>query len=102
MFTFKAFAEVAPAVFERVTPDPHTYSEPEEFTIMSYSGSGDVTADVTAVDVVIPPGEPGSSTSGCEAADFADFPEDNVALLQRGTCTFGEKARTRKPPAPPR
>src|SRR5688572_30602586 len=37
---------------------------------------------------------PGSntSTSGCEAADFAGFPAGNIALLQRGTCTFEIKA----------
>ncbi len=28
-----------------------------------------------------------------EAEDFAGFPEGDVALLRRGTCTFGEKAR---------
>ena len=34
----------------------------------------------------------GGSTSGCEAADFAGFPAGNVALIQRGTCTFIDKA----------
>ncbi len=33
-----------------------------------------------------------SSTSGCEAADFAGFTPGNIALLQRGTCTFELKA----------
>jgi Zn-dependent M28 family amino/carboxypeptidase len=60
---------------------------------MGYSGTGDVTAAVTPVDVQLPPGPTAnSSTSGCEAADFAGFPAGNVALLQRGTCTFGVKA----------
>ena len=60
---------------------------------MEYSGSGDVTAAVTAVDVMLPPGsEPSSSNSGCEAADFAGFPQDNIALVQRGTCDFAIKA----------
>ena len=78
--------------FQRVSPDPRTYAEPAEFATMDYSGSGDVTAPITAVDVVLPPGAPGSSTSGCEDADYASFPAGNVALVQRGTCTFGEKA----------
>jgi Zn-dependent M28 family amino/carboxypeptidase len=33
-----------------------------------------------------------TSTSGCEESDFAGFPAGNIALLQRGTCTFELKA----------
>jgi hypothetical protein len=33
-----------------------------------------------------------SSTSGCEASDFAGFQVGKVALTQRGTCTFRQKA----------
>ena len=32
-----------------------------------------------------------SNTSGCEAADFAGFPQGGVALVQRGTCGFNVK-----------
>jgi Zn-dependent M28 family amino/carboxypeptidase len=94
VFTFKAFAELAPAVFERVSPNPHVYTEPAEFSTMDYSGSGDVTATVTPVDLVLPPGaDANTSTSGCEAADFAGFPAGNVALMQRGTCPFATKVQ---------
>ena len=31
-------------------------------------------------------------TSGCEAADFVGFPPGDIALIQRGTCTFATKA----------
>jgi Zn-dependent M28 family amino/carboxypeptidase len=55
------------------------------------SGGGDVTAPITAVDVLIPPSDDISSTSGCEADDFADFPAGNIALIQRGTCFFIDK-----------
>jgi Zn-dependent M28 family amino/carboxypeptidase len=92
-FAFKSFTELVLPVFARAAPDAHTYVEPDEFATMGYSGSGDVTAAVTPVDVQLPPGPAAnSSTSGCEAADFAGFPAGNVALLQRGTCTFGVKA----------
>ena len=47
-------------------------------------------AAVTPVDVNLVP--PRASTSGCEAADFAGFPAGNIALIQRGTCSFGIKA----------
>ena len=66
---------------------------PEGFSTATYSGSGDVTANVTPVDVQLPPSdEANSSTSGCEAEDFEGFPEGDIALVQRGACTFGTKA----------
>ena len=33
-----------------------------------------------------------ASTSGCEVADFADFPAGDIALIQRGSCDFVVKA----------
>ena len=45
------------------------------------------------VDINLTP--PRASSSGCEAADFAGLdwsgPAD-IALVQRGTCNFGDKA----------
>jgi hypothetical protein len=52
----------------------------------------DVTAPVWAADLVLPPGaDPNTSTSGCEAEDYADMPPGAIILVQRGTCTFAEK-----------
>ena len=92
-FEFPFFQETSPAVFERVTPEPRVFTD-EEFATMSYSGSGDVTAKLQAVDVVVPIGDnpPSTSTSGCEPADFAGFTAGNIALMQRGTCDFRVKA----------
>jgi Zn-dependent M28 family amino/carboxypeptidase len=88
-FTFPFFEELSPAVLQQVTPNSATY-ETDTFT---YSGSGDVTAPATFVDVQIPPGPtPSSSTSGCQASDFAGFPAGNIAVVQRGTCNFAVKA----------
>ncbi|MDQ4125362.1 MAG: M20/M25/M40 family metallo-hydrolase [Actinomycetota bacterium] len=89
-FDFLAFTEVEPTVMEQVAPEELAYEEGIDFSIMSYSGSGDVTAAVTPVDVNV--ADPSVITSGCEDTDFAGFPAGNIALLQRGTCTFGEKA----------
>jgi Zn-dependent M28 family amino/carboxypeptidase len=50
---------------------------------------GDVTATAVPVDVHLVGDR--SSTSGCEAADFAGFPAGAIALVQRGTCTITEK-----------
>jgi Zn-dependent M28 family amino/carboxypeptidase len=84
------FEELSSPVLEETSPTPMTYVEGTDFATMSYSGSGDVTADIQAVDLLIPP--TGGSTSGCEADDFVGFGAGNIALMQRGTCTFGEKA----------
>jgi hypothetical protein len=75
---------------QRTSPNPTTYVFGTDFFTMVLSGSGNVTAPLTPVDVTIPP--PGGSTSGCEAADFGGFPAGNIALIQRGTCTFATKA----------
>jgi Zn-dependent M28 family amino/carboxypeptidase len=92
-FLFNSFQELVTPVFERVSPDAVTYVPNEDFITMDYSGSGDVTAPLQAVDLVLPPGPTAStSTSGCEAADFADFVAGNIALIQRGTCDFAVKA----------
>ncbi len=84
--------ELSPSVLQRKTPDPRTYGS-SDFRIFDYSGSGDVTALVQAVDLVLPPGaEPDTSTSGCEGTDFAAFVPGRIALLQRGGCSFAQKA----------
>jgi Zn-dependent M28 family amino/carboxypeptidase len=45
------------------------------------------------VDLVIDPAGPAnSSSSGCEATDFAGFETGSIALVQRGTCGFAVKA----------
>jgi Zn-dependent M28 family amino/carboxypeptidase len=92
-FEFPFFHETAPAVFERTSPSPRAFT-PAELATMSYAGSGDVTAALQAVDVLVPiaGNPPSTSTSGCEPSDFAGFATGNVALLQRGTCTFRQKA----------
>jgi Zn-dependent M28 family amino/carboxypeptidase len=95
-FEFPFFQELAPAQFSRVSPDATTYVNGTDFSIMSFSGSGTVEGAVVPVNVTIPPGEPGSSQSGCQAADFAGFRAGAVALIQRGTCTFGAKVSNAK------
>jgi Zn-dependent M28 family amino/carboxypeptidase len=83
------FTFVPPPTLQQLTPVAATY----ETGTFTGSGSGTVTGNVIPVDVNLIP--PRASTSGCEAADFAglDFsgPSD-IALIQRGTCTFAVKA----------
>jgi Zn-dependent M28 family amino/carboxypeptidase len=89
-FEFPFFVEAAPPVLKT---NARTYLPVTEVKTMEFSASGDVTASVQPVDVTLPPPAAPGSTSGCEPADFAGFTKGNVALLQRGTCPFADKAR---------
>jgi Zn-dependent M28 family amino/carboxypeptidase len=101
VFSFVVFTENTPPTFQKTAPPPTRTYEPDdddnpddvEFATMSYSASGDSEADLTPIDVNLDPTpENRTSTSGCEDADFADFTAGDIALIQRGTCTFYEKA----------
>jgi Peptidase family M28/PA domain len=79
-----------PATLRQLTPVQADY----ETGVFTGSGSGTVEGQVIPVDINLTP--PRASTSGCEASDFAGIdwsgPAD-IALIQRGTCFFGDKAR---------
>jgi Zn-dependent M28 family amino/carboxypeptidase len=84
-FTYDAFFERTPSVLQQTSPTPTTYTNGLDFRIMSYSGSGDVTA---------PLARPTGDERGCSSSDFAGFPSGAIALVLRGTpagqpsCTF--------------
>lgn len=79
-----------PAALRQLTPTQADY----ETGVFTGSGSGTIDAgQVIPVDVNLTP--PRASTSGCEAADFAPYDwsgDADIALIQRGTCFFGDKA----------
>ena len=62
-----------------------------DFGSMVNSASTDTTAPVWAADLVLPSPAANTSTSGCEAADFAGMPAGAIVILQRGTCAFLQK-----------
>jgi Zn-dependent M28 family amino/carboxypeptidase len=90
VFDYPLFIENSDPVLDPTVPDLPAYTPDEDFVTMDYSGSGDVEAPLQTVGgIIIPP--TGGSTSGCSADDFADFQAGNIALIQRGTCTFRQK-----------
>ncbi|HSC29679.1 MAG TPA: M20/M25/M40 family metallo-hydrolase [Vicinamibacterales bacterium] len=89
-FEYLAFSVAGPSALQQIAPNARTYVEGVDFGAITQTDPGDVTAAVTAVDLQLGLGN--TSTSGCEAGDFAGFPTGNIALLQRGTCTFELKA----------
>jgi Zn-dependent M28 family amino/carboxypeptidase len=86
-FELPFFEEVEAARLELRGQAATEFARGEDFVLMEYSGGGEATAFLRPVDA-----RPGASTSGCETEDFAGFPEGNIALLRRGTCTFSRKA----------
>ncbi|WP_067813882.1 M28 family peptidase [Actinomadura kijaniata] len=92
-FPFDYYKQLGNGALEQTAPNKVAYKVDTEYNTMDYSGAGDVTAAVTAVDV---PAEGQAGSSGCEAEDFSGFPKGNIALIQRGTCNLIVKAENAK------
>jgi Zn-dependent M28 family amino/carboxypeptidase len=80
------FLFTPPVTLRQLTPVAATYPS----GAFTGTGFGEVTASVIPVDINLVP--PRASTSGCEDADFGGFTAGSIALVQRGTCSFGIKA----------
>ncbi|MET0687396.1 MAG: PA domain-containing protein, partial [Solirubrobacteraceae bacterium] len=82
-------------VLRRNSPQPRTFVDGTEYLRNNFdSGSpeGTATGTLVPIDLVLNPAGPAnSSSSGCEAADFATMPAGSIALVQRGTCGFNVK-----------
>ena len=95
-FTLSTFREVSTPAFRQVSPRNISFqpNSPEGFITTRFSAAANLTAEVQAVDLIVPmdPNSPAStSNSGCEPEDFVGFTEGNIALLQRGGCSFDAK-----------
>ena len=89
-YKFFYFAYTALPVFKEVSPTSHDFAVTDEFNPGQSTGA--TTADLQpAGGIIIPPTPTPSSASGCTAADFSGFVPGRIALIQRGTCFFGEK-----------
>lgn len=95
-FQFNAFIELGPSTLEQTAPGSVTYDEDTDYNLMAQTEPGDVAGRVTGVDLALDtpswPNDPSTSTSGCDVPDFAGFPTGNIALIQRGACSFQLKA----------
>jgi Zn-dependent M28 family amino/carboxypeptidase len=77
-----------PSLLQQLTPDEVEHDS----ATVGASEPGDVTGDVVPVDINLEGDR--ASTSGCEAADFAGLDlTGSIALVQRGTCNFGDKVK---------
>jgi hypothetical protein len=91
-YKFFYFAFVGTPTLTQLSPTSHTFKIVDEWN--AGQAAGTATADVQPVGgIVIPPTPAPSSASGCTAADFSGFVAGRIALIQRGTCTFGTKVQ---------
>ena len=97
-FDFFYYEEDSTVLLNGTTLQPFDITTGEgSYDVMTYSGDGTVSSDIIVPvnDLVVPIGDspPNTSTAGCEASDFDPAPaEDAIALVQRGTCSFAQKA----------
>ena len=78
-FEYQAFIELSPSILEQVAPPP---AGSIVDNIMSYSGSGDVTAAVSTLSVI----------TGCNGSDFAGFTAGLYCLNQSWCLYFCSKS----------
>jgi hypothetical protein len=91
-YKFTYFAFTSPPVFTEVSPTPRTFTAGVDWNPGQATGSTSAALQ-PAGGIVLPPTATPSSASGCTAADFTGFVPGRVALIQRGTCFFGEKVQ---------
>ena len=89
-YTFHYFSFVGDPVMREDSPTPQSFGLGADFNPGAVVGT--TTAQLQPAGGIVVPATPTpSSTSGCTASDFAGFAAGNIALIQRGTCTFAQK-----------
>lgn len=92
-FSFLQSEDNNPPVLVKIGTTESSFEANKDFSSMSSLGYAEVQGEIEAVDLKIPSTAPNDSTSGCEPEDFRNFKRGNIALIQRGTCTFHVKVQ---------
>jgi Zn-dependent M28 family amino/carboxypeptidase len=88
-FVANFYTELSPPSLVRTAPTREVHPA----GTMEFAGAGNVRAPLAlAGGIIIPPTSEPSSDSGCDASDFPASVSGKVVLVQRGTCTFFQKA----------
>ena len=97
-FECHQFFETDFPVLSMVSPAPAVYAWGTDYQTITYSGFGDLTAEVAFIKPVFPPGPtPDTSTDGCVASDFKGINvTGRIAVIQRGSCDYIVKAMNAK------
>lgn len=86
----------SPPELKLLSPQEYNFIADVDFSSMSFSGTKELSAPVEAIDLKIPSLFANDSSSGCEPEDFVGFKPGNIALIQRGGCTFRKKVEHAK------
>jgi len=89
-YKFHYFSFVGTPVLHEDSPTPQSYGLGTDFNPGPVAGSASAKLQ-PAGGIVVPATPTPTSASGCTAADFSGFVPGNIALIQRGTCTFAQK-----------
>jgi len=91
-YPFDYFAFTGQPTWSELSPTPRDFALSTDWNPGQAAGTaeGEIQPDT---GIVLPPTATPSSASGCTAADFAGFVPGRIALVQRGTCNFGEKVQ---------
>ncbi|NYG07857.1 hypothetical protein BJ986_002344 [Phycicoccus badiiscoriae] len=89
-YTFHYFSFVGTPVMREDQPTPQSFGLGTQFNPGPVAGSATARLQ-PAGGIVVPATPTPSSASGCQASDFSGFVPGNIALIQRGTCTFASK-----------
>jgi hypothetical protein len=87
-FHYRSF--VGDPVLQEDSPTPQSFGLGTDFNPAQVAGSASAQLQ-PAGGIVVPATPTPSSASGCSASDFDGFTSGNIALIQRGTCTFAVK-----------
>jgi hypothetical protein len=88
-YKFHYFSFVGIPVMREESPTPHSFGLGTDFNPGPVAGS--TSAKLQPAGGIVAPTPTPSSASGCSASDFVGFMPGNIALIQRGTCTFAQK-----------
>ena len=91
-YKFTYYAYKSEPTFSEVSPTATSYVLGTDW----FSGQSTGTASAAlqpAGGIILPPTNTPSSSSGCTSSDFTGFVPGRIALIQRGTCTFGTKVQ---------
>ena len=94
LFVAAVWSEVAPPTLSASPAPSPGWIANTDYATMSDSGTGSGSGvPISIIDFVEPTRQASTSNAGCEDADFPTSLAGRVAVIQRGTCDFGDKAR---------
>jgi hypothetical protein len=89
-YKFHYFSFIGDPLMREDSPTPHSFVVGTDFNPAQIAGAPSALVQ-PAGGIVVPATPAPSSASGCAVSDFAGFIPGNIALIQRGTCTFAQK-----------